>query len=883
MSAFRRFVRRLLAFVRPAQPEHELAREIEAHLGLLEDDFRRRGLSAEEAQRAARRSLGHPERAKELHRDARSFVWLDDARRDVRYALRSLAKDRGFTTVAVLTLALGIGAVTTIFGGVNAVLLQPPPFPQAERLVFVWESIQTQRAGVTAPDWMDWQRDEGGRAFERLAAYAGTTLTLTGIDDPERVPARRVSAGYFRTLGVVPALGRDFTADDDRFGAPGTVLVSDAFWRRRFAADRALVGRTIALNGESRLVIGVLPPNVNLGERAEQLYIPLAIAPAEAASTGSHFLIVIGRLKPDTSRRQAEDVMATIARRLGDDRPHSNREVSVRLEGLHETLVGDLRQPLWFFMGAVSLLLLIVCANVANLQLVRTAARQREVAIRAAIGAGRSRLVRQFVIENLVLAAIGGAAGLLVALWSADLVPWLVPGTEPRLVGAGFDLGVAGFAGLVSLAAAVLFGVVPVWRVARRDLRELLSDGAPASAGVQRHRVSASFVVIETALALVLLVGAGLMLRSVTRLKAVDPGFRASDVLALRLALPEAGYPTPDHAIRFFEDVLGRIQALPGVISAAGTSTLPLRSAGSSLNAPIVGRPKPVAVAEFPRFFYRGVTPGYFDTLGVPIVRGRDLTVADRAGRPRAAVINETAARRYWPGADPIGARFEPDDGGDVAEIVGVVGDVKHLGLHQDAPAELFIAVAQAPDPYFRWTQRALDVVVRTAPGVDVTAPIRAAVREMDAALPVYLVMPLSAVVDESMAGSQRTMTLVAVCGAIALVLAALGMYGVVAAVVRGRTQEIGVRVTLGATRRDVIGLVIAGTLRLCAIGLVLGAIAAFSLRSFISTFLFGVASTDALTYVSGSAVLLAATLLASFMPARRALKVDPVKALRTN
>jgi len=881
MAAVKRFIRRVGAFLRPNRAEQELDRELTSHLALLEDEYGRRGLSPDDARQAARRSLGNVAGTKDLHRDARSFRWLDDARRDVRYALRSLRRDRSFTTVAVLTLALGIGAVTTMFSGVDAVLLRKPPFPAVNRLVFVGESFQGRRGGVTAPDWMDWQRDQ--RVFENMAAYASTTVTLVSSNDPVRLPARRVSSEYFRTLGVRPAIGRDFLAGDDVFGAPATVLVSDALWRGRFQADRSLVGRSILLNGVNRVVIGILPPAVNLRERTEQFYLPLALTPDELASPGSRAYTVIARLKGGVSIEQASSAMAAIAAAIGEIRPNSNRDIGVRLEGFDDVLVGDLRQPLWFFMGAVALLLFIVCANIANLQLVRTTARQREVAIRAAIGAGRGRLVRQFVIEGLVIGLIGGAAGWFVATWSLDLVPWLVPAASSRLSAPGLSLRVGALATGLSLAAGLLFSLAPAWQVARRDLRAVLNDGARNSTGVDRHRLSAIFVVVETALALVLLVGSGLMVRSVSRLNAVDPGFRPDDTVALRISLPDARYGAADATTGLFDRLLDRTRGLPGVISAGGASSLPLRDPGASLDATIDGRPVPIKMADYPRFFYRGVTPDYFKTIGVPVLKGREFSPADRAGRPRTGVINETAARRYWPQGDAVGARIEPDDGGDSLEIVGIVGDTRHFGLGEETAPELFIAIAQAPAPYWRWTQRTLDVVVHTSSNADVVSLVRAAVREIDPMLPVSLVTPMRTIVSDSLSGPLHTMVLVTVCAGIALLLAALGMYGVIASIVRDRTREIGVRVALGAARRDILTLVVGRSLRLCLIGLVIGAVAAFALRHVIATFLVGIASSDGLTYAAVVAILLMSTAVASYAPARRALNVDPVRALRND
>jgi putative ABC transport system permease protein len=799
---------------------------------------------------------------------------------DIRYATRLLLKNPGFTAIAVLTLALGIGATTAIFSGVDAVLLRPLPFPEPERLVFVWETLGRGRGGVTAPDFRDWRRDQ--RVFERLAVYAPTTIALTEGNETERVPARRVSADYFRVLGIRPTMGRDFIAADEPFGAPRTVIVSDAIWRGRFRADPAIVNQEVLLNGVRHTIIGVLPPGVALFERAEQVYVPLALTPAEIESTGSHFLTAIARLGPGLSIAQAQAGMAPIAARLAQVRPHSNREVSVLVTDMHATLVGNLRTPLLVFLGAVALVLLIACANIANLQLVRATGRQREVAIRGALGAGRRRILQQFLIESLVLAAFGGAAGVLVASWSSELVAWLIPSAVPRLTGSAIDLRVLTFAAVATLATGVIFGLAPAWQLSRRDLRERLNDGGRGSAGPERHRVSASLVVIEIALALTLLIGAGLLARSFLRLLAEEPGLRTQGVLTLRVSLPEVRYRESARVDSFYVTILERVRALPGVTSAGATSTLPLRSSGSSLVAPIDGRPKPTRIAEFPVFFYRGITPGYFQTLGIPILEGRDLSSDDREGRPRVAILNQTAARRYWPNGRAIGARLHPDDDGGPAEVIGVVADTKHFGLAEATAPEMFIAISQAPPPFWRWMDRSMDLVVHmTGAPTQAVAPIRAVVAAVDPALPVYQVTTMEGVLSESMVSPRRSMLMVSAFGAIALLLAAIGLYGVMAFLVSQRTHEIGVRVALGAAHRDILALVFGRSVRLCVIGLVLGLVAALGLSRFIATFLFRVTATDVVTYGVVSALLFAVALLASYVPARRAMRVDPVRALR--
>jgi putative ABC transport system permease protein len=879
MAELRRFFLRLFRFFDAARAERELEREIQAHLGLLEDDFRRKGMSAEEARRAALRALGGVDRTKESHRDERSFPWLEDARRDARLAVRGLLRDRGFACAALLTLAAGIGATTAIFGGINAVLLRPLPLPQPERLLFLFEAggiAGSQRSDVTAPDFLDTRRDQD--VFEHLAASAPAPVTLEGAGDPERFAALRVSAEYFGALGVSPALGHDFTASDDELGSARTVLVSQALWRDRFGGDPGLLGRALTLNGQPHTVIGILPAAVSLAERAE-VYLPLALTPRERTSTGNRFLTVVARLRAGVSLAQAQARMSVIAGRLQAARPGSNRGVGLRLEGAREVLVGDLRRPLFFFLGAALFLLLIACANAANLQLVRSLARQREMAIRSALGAGRGRLVRQLTLENLVLAALGGAAGLAMAACSAGLVPWLIPEAGPRMAGPFLDLRVLACSAAVSLLTALLFGLTPAWRLTRRDLRGRLDEsprGAPTSAG---QRAGGVFAVVQIAVALLLLIGAGLSIRSFGRLQAVDPGFRTGDILTFGLSLPDARYGAPDQTESFQARLVEDLGALPGVTGAAGTSSLPLRGPPLGVSARIEGRS---ANEPSPFLQYRAVTPGYFRTLGIPLLQGRALDAGDGPGRQRVALINRTAARQYWPAGNPIGARLKPDDSGGVVEIVGVVADTKDFGLAVPVAPAMFLPLRQVSPSLWRWNRRTFDLVVRSEGAPEtIAASVRETVRRLDPGLPVHQLASMEEVMAGSLSSPRRSMTLLLASGALALVLAALGLYGVMAFLVAGRRQEIGVRVALGASRRQVLTLVLGRSVRLCALGIALGVAAALGLSRFLSAFLFGVTATDAPTYAGIAGLLLIVSMVAAYLPARAALRVAPLVALR--
>jgi putative ABC transport system permease protein len=802
---------------------------------------------------------------------------------DLRYAWRVLVKHPGFLLTAVLTLAIGIGANTAIFSAIDTVLLRPLPFPESDRLVFVRELVGRWHGGMTVPDFLDWRREQ--TPFKYMAAYGSIFVSLNDGANVERWPGRRVSADYFRVLGTPPALGRDFTAQDEPLGAAKSVILSEGLWRGRFNADHSIIGRALTLNGESYTVIGVAAPEAQALREPDMFYMPLAITEAETHETGNHWMTSIARLKPGVTSTQAEAQLLPLALATQKVRPGSNGKTTIVLDSMQEAEVGSLRQPLFILLAVVGVVLSIACANVANLVLIRSVARQREVAIRTALGASRWQIVRQLLIENILLAAIGGAVGLLVARWAKDLLPLLLPDTVLRFAHPSLDWRVLAFAALLTLAVGLLFGLAPALRVSRRAPQDTLQEATRgASLSPRRHRLGASLVIAEIALALMLIVGAGLLVRSFVRLLSVDPGFKPDGVVVMQIALPEIRYREPEQDVRVFDQVLEGARLTPGVKSAGVSNAVPFRDEGYGMVAWIEGRPRPSAGGDWPNFAYRAVSPEYFAALGVPMVQGRAFSADDRAGRPRVAIINQAAARRYFPNGDAIGQHLLPDDGGDSAvEVVGIVADVKSSGLSQDVQPELFVTMAQTPGFVWRSNDRTLSLVVRTISSDPqaVVPSIRDMVRRLDSSVPTYQVMTMTRMIGESTAAPQRYMFVVTAFGSIALALAALGIYGVMTFLVRQRTHEIGVRMALGAARRDVLGLVFGRVVWLASIGLGIGLALALTLARWLGTFLFEIKPTDAMTYVLGGVVLFVVALLAAYMPAYRATRIDPVTALR--
>jgi putative ABC transport system permease protein len=799
---------------------------------------------------------------------------------DLRYALRSLLNAPGFAVVALLTLALGTGATSAMFSFVYAVVLRPLPFPEPERLL----SVRTHRNGrdmsLTAPDYLDWRAN--AKSFEQLAAGAATTANLTGRGEPERVVAGRVSANYFEALGVPPSLGRGFRWSDEPHGAPHVVILGDALWRRRYAADPAIVGRIIPINGEPYTVVGVLPPQLTLRSTGAQLWLPLNLTPRELQATGTRFLGVTGRLRRGVTAAQAEAELKAIAKGLEKVRPHSNQNLTARVLGLHESVVSQVRDAATVLMGAVSFVLLIACANVANLLLARATGRQHEIGVRVALGASRPRIARQLLTESAAIGILGGVAGLAIAYWSADALKAILPEDLPRVQQTRVDGVVLAFTLTVSLLASLLFGVAPALQASRPNLQALKEESRGSVGG--RRRLSSVIVAGEIAVALVLLVAAGLLLRSFVRLHQVELGFNPAKLLTVRMALPEARYGTAEQTAAFYQELTDRVRRQPGVTAAAIASHAPLAGGGFNISMTIEGRPRPARVEDTPMVFLRFVSPGYFSTLGVRVTSGRDFSGADRANPPVVAIVNQTAVRRHWPDEDPIGKRFTLDDDREGAvEVVGVVADVKHFGLAQSTEPEVFVPLPQATPMHWQWLERSMIVLARTSGEPEAAAgPVRQAVWSLDPQLPVFNVRTMEQLRAEATGDERVGLALVGLFASLALILAAIGVYGVMAFMVGERSRDIGIRLALGAKPRDVLRLILLDGARLTGAGVFVGLIAAFGLTRLMQTLLFETPPADPATFVTFAGVIALAAMLACFIPARRATRVNPITALRS-
>ncbi|HEU4564350.1 MAG TPA: ABC transporter permease [Gemmatimonadaceae bacterium] len=806
---------------------------------------------------------------------------MDTFLQDIRYSARRLLRSPGFTLIAVVTLALGIGANTAIFSVVNAVLLRPLPYADSERLVRVLSMYESSENSVSPLDYLDWKAQ--ARSFSGLAALSFRPLNLTGGEEPQRLEGAGVTADFFSVLGTKPLLGRVFGPEDDQPGLRNIVL-NERLWRSRFGADPRLVGATVQANGESYTVVGIVPAAEAYPRRADA-WVPMAFSADERLppNRGRRFMQVVGRLKPGVTAAQADNEMRAIAARLAQQYPEQNTGLSASARGLREYMVGNIRTPLLVLMGAVGFVMLIACANVANLLLVRAAGRETELAVRAALGAGRGRVVRQLVTESVVLSLVGGAAALALAAWGVELFKRFAPAGMPRVDDVRVDAGVLLFTFGVALATGILFGLVPALGVARPNLAQTLREGARGSrTRPGSHRVRRILVASEIALAVMLLAGAGLLIRSFVRLSNVDPGFRPERVMTFALTLPDARYPDAPQKRRFTQELTERLARVPGARAAGVVSYLPMTNFGMGSSFTVAELP-PVPRGQEPGAAMAAASPGYFAAMGIPVRRGRDFTAADREGGAKAVIVNEALVRRIFGEQEPLGKhlRFDPifrDAAGDW-EIVGVVGDVRSQGLANEVAPMFWMPYAQAPSLLLQF----VSVAVRTAGEPEaITNSLRAEVRQLDPDLPLVNLRPLETIVADTVSQPRFYMMLLAAFAAVALLLSAVGIYGVMAYAVTLRTSEIGIRIALGASARDVLGQVLREGMAVALVGVVAGGVAALWLTGVLRGLLYGVSATDPVTFAAVTVVLLAVAALACFLPARRATRVDPMIAMRT-
>ncbi len=800
---------------------------------------------------------------------------------DLRYALRQLLKNPGFTVVAILTLALGIGACSAIFSVVNGVLLRPLDYPNADRLVVIRETNLPQfpEFSIAPPNYIDWTKQ--AQSFQGIAAVARAQLNLTGEGEPQRLSALRATANYFDVYGVKPLLGRWFSAEEDAPGKNHVVVLSQPFWQRVFGGAENVINRQVQINGEPYSIVGVGPAGLGQQENKAEVWTPMAFKPDETSNDarGGHYMSSVALLRPGVTATQAESELRVIAAQLAAQYPNTNKGWSVFVMPMLEYNVRDVRVVLYTLLGAVGCVLLIACANIANLLLARATARHREISIRAALGAGRARLVRQLLTESVLLALFGGAAGLILAHWGLAALLALAPSTLPRTTNIHLDGSIVAFSVALSLLTGVIFGAAPAWLAAHTDVNEALKQGARGSTeGGTRGRFRSALVILEVAFALVLLGGAGLLARSFMALTHVDPGFNPDNATVLRLSLPEKKYAKPEQQIAFVDSLVERLQALPGVQATGVTQAMPLLGEWVLAFA-IEGRPE-IPPSDWPSTSYYAVTPDYFRAMGIRLVRGRIFTPRDDARAPQVALINETLARQFFPNEDPIGKRINiPNDAPGTPpvwrEIVGIVADIKQYGVDKVTSSQSYAPFAQSPFD-------TLNVVVRTSGSpTAMLSALRPAVYAVDKDQPIGSIRPLLEIMAEKISQQRFAMTLLSVFSVVALVIAAVGIYGVMAYSVAQRTGEIGIRMALGAQTRDVLRLVLAQAGKLVGLGLVTGLVATFVASRAMASILFRTSAYDPLTLTSITVLLAAVALVACLLPARRATKVDPIVALR--
>jgi len=883
MRRLRALLLRLGGLFRKRRREGELAAEMESHLESHVEDNLRAGMSATEARRQALMKLGGVEQTKELYRERRGLPVLETLFQDLRFGIRVLGKSRGFTVVAILTLALGIGANTVIFSVIHAVLLRPLAMQDPSHVVFVQEHWQGLPSSVSVGNFSDLQKQSS--SFSKLCASLNTSFNLTAGGTPERVRGELTTADYFPTFGVEPIAGRVLTAEEDRPGHDKVVVISERMWRTRFHADSAILGQTLLINGAPSTVIGVMPKTFDPLLLESDVWVPAAFTPAQLADHDDHFLNVMGRLKPGLSLEQAQSEAHLIALRLQEEFPMDDKGRDLQLTPLATFLLGDQQLALRLMLAAVGFLLLIACANIANLQLARARTRRKEIALRAALGASANRIVRQLLVENVLLGLAGGAVGVLLAFWG---VSWIVahgPSDVPRLQQSRIDSATLAFAGAVALFSSFISGLAPALGSASARLSEVFKESAEMfSAG--RDRVRSVLVAGELALALILMAGAGLLIRSALIVSHLDPGFDTSNLVVGRVGLPDVEYHDPAVARQTFERLVKAAEVLPGVKSAAVVSRAPLAGGGSSNG--LVPEGKPFDSANIVNSILQIVSPGYLSTVRIPLKAGRDFSSQDMRDKTLVALVNETLARTMWPGENPIGKRFACCEFGlrgrtDPVwhEVIGVVGDVRFVGLDEPVQPEFYLPMAQIPPQAWDWIGRTMDLAVRTNGGPIPIREMQSTVASMAPGVPIYQLSTMRRMISGTLAQTQFNTFLLAIFAAAALLLASVGIYGVLSYTVAQRTRDIGIRMALGATQAQVVRGVLQYGVLLTGAGLAIGLAGALAGARVLSSLLYGVRATDATTFAAVALVLTAVALTASYLPARRAARVDPLVALR--
>jgi predicted permease len=867
-----------------------LEEEVQSHLRMAARDRMERGESEEQARQRVRREFGNAALVQQVTRDQWGWIWLEELLQDLRYGARMLRKNPGFTFVAILTLALGIGANTAIFSVVNGVLLNPLPYPHPEELVTLHQNKGNFEFGsISYPNFRDWQKDNG--TFSSMAISRRYAFSLTGLGEAEQVRARFISSDFFSTIGVNPVLGRTFARGEDEIGAAPIVLITAGFWKRKFASSPEVLGKSLTLDGRNYTIVGVVPANFDLFLRSFQtaeIYAPIGqwnnpLLPNRGAGLGVHG---IARLKPGVTLEQARADMNQVARNLAAAFPQDNKGVGASLLALRQDMLGDVQPILLVLFAAVAFVLLIAGANVANLLLARSTGRTREFAIRTALGAGQGRVLRQLLTESMLLALAGGALGLLLALWGTQFALKHLPADLPRAASIGLDTRVLMFTAFISLLAGALFGLTPALKTRTQDLHKTLKEGGRGASNA-RHRAQSVFVVVEMAMALVLLIGAGLMIRTMAHLWTMNPGFRAENLLTFSVSMPPSMINANPDAVRAaVRELDAKIAATPGVQSMSETwGALPLGSDDEQLFW-LDGQAKPASQHEMSWTIDYIVEPGYLQTMSIPLQRGRFFTAQDNEHAPRVVVIDDVFARKYFGDQDPLGRGIVLNNGGQRAEIIGVVGHVNQWGLDSDDTqplrAQLYIPCMQMPDAFFSLVPSGISFMVRASNSTSgLLDSIRITSRQMSSQQVIYAAQTMDEIISDSLAARRFSMILLGIFAAIALLLSSVGIYGVISYLVGQRTQEIGIRVALGARRWDVLSLVLGHSAKMAALGVLFGVAASLALTRLMDKMLYGVSATDPATFLAVATGLTCVAIAASYIPARRALRVDPTVALR--